>query len=803
MISPTLFAAWSDFWRPDFFAQTAVFLSLVVRGLGLGLLIGLPLGIALTRMRVLAGPIIYLLGLVQTIPSLALLGFLISVAYLFGGAAAIAAAVVYVIFPIVLNTYTGITQVDPRVKDAARGMGMTGAQLLWQVELPLAVPVIMAGVKTAAVYTIGVITICAIAGTGGLGEYIVRGVTMGDAPLILLGVVPILIVTVAFFLGLGWLERFARRQGTKGLRLGLLLVAAACCYALAMPIIEALGRGTGEGEAIGEIVTFRARTWEDYRGFIPELSRQSAHFISMTVQGLGMALLLGIPIGIALTRMPRLASPLIGFFALLQTIPSLALLGFCISVPLLFEEFLRNSLGVEASLGLLTPFGTSAVIVATVVYALFPIVLNTFTGIDQVDPRVRDAARGMGMTDWQILWRVELPLGLPVLMDGVRTAAAYAVALVTVGGVLGGARGLGEFVISGIQRQDHDLVLAGIIPIAVISLCIFWLLSGIERLRRMDASLSQVVAMVLIVSMSAYAVAAPLFRRQADVKIGSKNFTENLLLGYLLQLLIEDRTDLTVAHYPNLGSNYAFKALRAGHLDMYPEYTGTALIYKDALHESPAIAVERAETLWPEARLWTRAEKITRYVRHEMERRFGLRFLAVFGLNNTYAVLVPKHLAEKYDLRTIGDLRKTPTFRVIVDQEFKDRPDGWQGLVRTYGLQFEQPPRQFDPNLLYRALRAGDAEVVVGFATDWQIPVLDLVVLEDDRGYFPSYHAAPLVRVDLLERYPQLEPLLNELAGRVDDRTARDLIRRVVVDRRWAYDVAREFLQEQGLIEQR
>ena len=184
-----------------------------------------------------------------------------------------------------------------------------------------------------------------------------------------------------------------------------------------------------------------------------------------------------------------------------------------------------------------------------------------------------------------------------------------------------------------------------------------------------------------------------------------------------------------------------------------------------------------------------------------MLQRFGMVVLDEFGLNNTYAPCVTRATADRYDLRKISDLGRTPKLRVVIDFSFLTRPDGWQGLVGKYDLHFEKPPQQVSPNLLYRALEQNEADLVVGFATDWQIRSLDLVVLEDDRGYFPSYHAAPLVREEVLKRRPEVAAALNQLAGRIDDRTMRQLNYQVAVEKRSEAEVARAFLLGQGLME--
>jgi len=751
------------FLRDDFWQQTVIFLSLTLRGLGIGMLISLPLGIVLSRVPRVAGPVMSALALLQTIPSLALLGFCVSVLGIFGQSAAVVAAVIYSIFPIVLNTVTGIMQIEPGTRDAARGMGMTPLQILRKVELPLALPVIMAGVRTGAVYAIGMITICSIVGARGLGDYIVTGITEGNNRLILQGIVPILIITMIFFGSLSGIRLLAKKHSAAGLRVAGVLVLLMASYGISNPIMRTHIAGTTLTEAAGAHGdSSLAGAWERTHDFC----QQAALFLSLSLRGLGLALVLGLPIGVLLSRFRRAAPPVISVLALLQTIPSLALLGLCISL----FSFL---------------FGAAAAVFATVVYSLFPIVLNTYTGISQVNPRVRDAARGMGMTNRQILFKVELPLAMPVIIAGVRTAAIYAIGMTTIATFVG-ARGLGDYISDGMTRHDDGLILLGVIPILLLSFVFFWGLGGITWLAKHRPALGQVVSGVLILTTSGYALAEPFLRPPpADVRIGAKNFNEGLILGHILRLMVEFHTDLTVELFPNLGSNYAFKALRAGQIDMYPEYTGTLLTGKDALGDLP-LPKDRTH--------------MTDFVRRAMADRHQLTLLETFGLNNTYAFVVSRQLAERHGLKTIGDLQRTPQFRLVVDLVFMERPDGWKGLKELYGLNPKSLPQQVNPDLLYKALEKGKAEVVVGFATDWQIAAFDLVTLVDDKHYFPSYHGAPLVRAATLERYPQLATVLNRLANRIDDDKIREMSRQVAVEKRPADEVAHDFLRRAGLI---
>jgi osmoprotectant transport system permease protein len=493
---------------------------------------------------------------------------------------------------------------------------------------------------------------------------------------------------------------------------------------------------------------------------------QTLVFLSLTLRGLGLVLLAGIPAGIVLTWLPRVAAPVIASLALLQTIPSIVLLGLCLSF-----------LGI----------GAPAALFAAVVYSIFPVVLNTYVGLTQVSPAVRDAARGMGMTGRQILWNVDLPLALPVILAGVRSGAVNVSAMVVIGAYVG-AGGLGQYVFNGISRSDNGLIWLGSLPVLALTLLLFWALGGLAWLSRKNSDLGMALGGGLIVLLSAYAVFATaegsLRSRRADVVVGAKDFTEGQILAEIVKQMIEAHTGLTAEVKSNLPTSVILKALQAGEIDVYPEYTGVLLTSKEALDEP--VPADRSA--------------ITALVREKMKDRFGLVLLDTFGLNNTYAPCVTGETARKYRLRSISDLRATPQLRVVIDLSFRTRPDGWDGLVQTYGLRFDQPPTQVSPDLLYRALEQRAADLVIGFATDWQIRSLALTVLQDDKGYFPSYHAAPLAREALLKRHPEVAAVLNRLAGRIDDDAMRRLNYQVAVEKRSEVEVAREFLVQQGLL---
>jgi osmoprotectant transport system substrate-binding protein len=240
------------------------------------------------------------------------------------------------------------------------------------------------------------------------------------------------------------------------------------------------------------------------------------------------------------------------------------------------------------------------------------------------------------------------------------------------------------------------------------------------------------------------------------------------------------------------GTMICFNALKAGDIDVYPEYTGTGLvnILKMGVVNDPDQAYE--------------------VVQREFRSRYRLTWLKPFGFNNTYTLTMRRDQARKLGIQTISDLARvvttTPTdsaatLRAAFDAEFLTRPDGYPGLRRAYGFKFAAAPTQMDPGLMYKAVADGAVDVIDGFATDGRIPAYGLVVLDDDKHFFPPYYAAPLVREDTLHKHPQLRTVLNRLAGALRDDTMRKLNYEVDERGRKASNVAREFLLSEGLIE--
>lgn len=511
---------------------------------------------------------------------------------------------------------------------------------------------------------------------------------------------------------------------------------------------------------------------------LPELLLRFGEHVVLTGVSTTLAILGGIPLGIVAASRRHLRGPLLGAVGILQTIPSLAMLAIL--------------------LVLIQKIGAVPAIIALTLYALLPIVRNTVAGLDGVAPETREAARGIGMTSRQQRWLVELPLARPVILAGIRTAAVVGVGVATLSAFIG-AGGLGQFINRGLALADPRLILLGAVPAAILAMLVDLTLAaaqwGLEPVRhappRAWSACSRRMALCLPVVLLVLGVLAiPAGQRAGErpgaprIRIATKNFTEQLILGELLAQLIEARTDLAVQRRFNLGGTMiCHEALCRGEIDIYVEYLGTALIA--ILKEPPASD--------PDAALAR--------VRAAYDERFGLDWLAPLGFNNTYALAVRAAEARERGWRSISDLVAVgPALRAGFTAEFAARPDGYPGLRQTYGLSLASV-QDLDPALMYEALAQNEVDLICAFATDGRIAAYDLLTLTDDRGFFPPYNAAPVVRADVLAAHPTLAAVLQELGGQLDDAAMRRLNYAVDGRQRSPRQVARAFLEQAGLIE--
>jgi osmoprotectant transport system substrate-binding protein len=271
--------------------------------------------------------------------------------------------------------------------------------------------------------------------------------------------------------------------------------------------------------------------------------------------------------------------------------------------------------------------------------------------------------------------------------------------------------------------------------------------------------------------------------RENRIVVGSKNFTEQLVLGELIAQQIEAKTHLPVERRFYLAGSYiCHQAILGGRIDIYPEYTGTALT---------AILKEKPEGS---------SEHVYQQVKDDYARRFGLTVGSSFGFNDTFAIEIRGDDARRLGLKTISQAASyTPQWRAGFGYEFMERPDGYKGLAATYGLRFAEPPRIMDLGLLARALKDKQIDVAAGNTTDGLIGALDLFVLQDDRHYFPPYEAVPVFRHEMLALHPEVKQALDELAGKISDDDMRQLNYAVDGQHRDVKEVVREFLRKKGL----
>jgi osmoprotectant transport system permease protein len=391
----------------------------------------------------------------------------------------------------------------------------------------------------------------------------------------------------------------------------------------------------------------------------------------------------------------------------------------------------------------------------------------------------------MGMKDWQILTRIEIPLALPVIFSGIRIAAVTCIGIATLCAAVG-AGGLGQFIFRGIAMVNNYMILAGALPAALLAILFDTLLNGVEKYLTPGAKRSgkNIYTIAVAFFICAALVIIPgifLGRHKKDtIVIGSKNFTEQVILGEIMAQMIESETGLAVERKFNLGGTFVcFNALKQGEIDLYPEYTGTALI---AILTNTGVADK---------------EKVYQTVKKEFNERFNLVWLRPFGLNNTYALCMRKKQADQLSITSISDLKlHENVLKCGLTHEFSQRPDGYEGLKQMYGLHFKNQPREFDPGLMYTAVKEGEVDVISGFATDGRIPAYRLILLQDDKGFFPPYYAAPLVSYPVVERYPQVKTALEKLGGHIDDKTIRAMNYAVDHQGKSVKNIAIEFVKK-------
>ena len=504
--------------------------------------------------------------------------------------------------------------------------------------------------------------------------------------------------------------------------------------------------------------------------------------IELTFVAVGIAILVGVPLGILISYVKQLSKPIVGVANVIQAVPSMAMLG--LAIPLL-------GIGVLPAIFMVT------------LYSLLPIIKNTYTGIASIDPEMVEAAKGIGLTRGQILTKVKIPMALPVIMAGVRISAVTAVGLMTMAAFIG-AGGLGYMVFSGIRTANNLQILAGAIPACILALIVDFLMGVVERLvtpislqstymsakekakrGRRRQKLVLAFASVLLVVLMGNSVVASMGGESENkhITIGGMDFTEQFTLVYLYKDYIEHETDIKVTPETNLGGSQVCRgALKKGEIDMFVDYTGT--IYVEVLQNEPNPDMQ----------------EVYEVCKDEMYKQNKFILLNQTGFNNTYTLATTKEISDKYKLTKLSDLKRVGSQLVSgTTLQFLNRQDCMGGLTDNYGITFKDS-KGLDGTPRYTALENGEVDIIDAFGTDGLLKKFDLVVLKDDLNFFAPYYGVPVFREEVLKKYPELESVCNKLSSVLNDEIMMELNYRVDEKGEEPEDVARDFLESEGLI---
>lgn len=492
----------------------------------------------------------------------------------------------------------------------------------------------------------------------------------------------------------------------------------------------------------------------------------AAH-LGLTLVALALGVLVSVPLGVLVTRLRRFEGAVLGAASVIQTIPGLALLAFM--VPALAAIGARS-------------IGYLPALIALFLYSLLPVLRNTVAGLSGIDPAVMEAARGVGMTPGEQLRRVELPLALPVIVAGIRTAAVWTVGTATLSTPVG-APSLGDYIFSGLQTRNYTAVLVGCVASAVLALTLDGLVrglaAGVARRSRRLVGLSLIGFAALAGFAAVPVVRGALVREARPIAIGAKTFTESYILSHILAGTATRAAGLPTQVMSSLGSTVAFDALRAGEIDAYVDYSGT--LWTVVLKHDGAGA-DRATVL--------------RETERELGEQYGIAVAAALGFENTYAFAVRRADAERLGLRRLSELAAhAGTLRVGGDYDLFQRPE-WRSFERAYGDKLFKERRSMDPSLLYEAIKTGEVDLISATSTDGRIVAYDLVVLEDDRQAIPPYDAVVLVSARLAREHPEAVAALRGLAGKIDADRMRRMNAAVDDARESPAAVAERFLGE-------
>lgn len=484
--------------------------------------------------------------------------------------------------------------------------------------------------------------------------------------------------------------------------------------------------------------------------------------LQISLLALMIAIMISVPLAILLSKRQSWAEASLQVTGVFQTIPSLALLGLFIPV-----------MGI----------GTLPAVVALVIYAIFPIMQNTVTALASIDPSLVEAGTAFGMSRWERLKTFILPISMPIIMSGIRTSAVMIIGTATLAALIG-AGGLGSFIMLGIDRNNSALIFIGAISSALLAIVFNAVLKVLEK-----AKLRNIVLSFGVMVLGLLMTYAPAMLKKATVPsdkivIAGKLGAEPEILINMYKELIEADTNLSVELKPSFGkTSFLYESLKSGDIDIYPEFTGT--VTGSLLQNPPKLSND------PKA--------VYLAARDGILQQDQLTLLKPMAYQNTYALAVSKRFAKDNHLHQISDLKRIQDKLVAgFSLEFNDRPDGYPGLEKTYGLKFKV--NTMEPALRYQAIKTEDVTLIDAYSTDSQLKANQLVTLTDDKQLFPPYQGAPLLKASLLKKHPELAKTLNKLAGKITENQMSDMNYQVDIKGKSAAEVAHHYLVSEGLL---
>lgn len=510
---------------------------------------------------------------------------------------------------------------------------------------------------------------------------------------------------------------------------------------------------------------------------------QNEFFLNLTIQHLQisliaiiLAIIIGLGIGIIVSEYQK-NRWILAVINFIYTIPSIALFGFLIPF---------------------TGIGDLSAIIALTVYALLPMVKSTHSGIVNIDKSIIEAAKGMGSTRLQLLYKIKIPLALPHIMSGIRTMVVMTIALAGIAAFIG-AGGLGVAIYRGITTNNIVMTVAGSILIAVLAIVLDIILGQLEKVTKYDRPKSKFLSKsrfsnskfinkksilaVLIILIAIFAI-GQFYQGSGDtINVATKPMTEQYIIGAMLEELIEQDTKLNVELTTGVGggtSNIQPGMLK-GEFDIYPEYTGTG--WMEVLKEKGIYN----EKMFPE-------------LESKYKKSYNFSWVGLYGFDDTYGIAVTKEVATKYNLTTYSDLAKVSNqLSFGAEYDFYEREDGYDALCDEYNFNFKSTT-DLDIGLKYNAIKEKKIDVMNIFTTDGQLNNSEIVVLKDDKNFYPSYICGNVVRNEILTKYPNLREVLMKLNGTITTEDMAYMNYQVEVEKKDPKDVAHIFLEQKGLI---